>query len=177
MTCAIRLHSMPVKDTLLYFAFGGGYLSVICTPVNGSVAAVTVEHNVRSSGKVETIHTGFQLALNEWYLLCIQSTGSQFILSVANGSAAAPIVIHSDRKLFSATWTPGSEPCAVLLGTKGLTGWPSMYGTSTFQYDVAWVHFFQQYINASDMARDTSANWIYTSFPNAEGHYEADTSM
>lgn len=185
MTVAIRLKSMPVKDTLLKLVMRGGYASVVAVPISGSACRLSIEHNI--GGTAAVVPTGFQLQANQWYVLMVQNTGTE--LKIGCGSVAdvissrgsmTTVQLTSSQRLFSdnGTWAPApgqpQEPCTVMMGTKGFAGrgdWPSMYGSSVFEYDLAWIHFFQQYVTNEDMVRECQANWIYTQFPKSYGIY------
>ena len=187
VTFAIRFHTMPVKDTLIKFAIGSSYLSVIVKPINGSTAGVSVEHNF--TGATETELTTFQLSLTNWYLISIQNTGTEFIIFcnsfdqlISSKGKGTSITITGNKRLFkdNATWSPApghpSEPCTIMLGTKyfmGIPGWAGMYSTSAFQYDLAWVHFFQQYTTEDDIYRECMTNWKYTQFPKSYNNYRS----
>ena len=181
MSTCVRLQSMPVKDTLLKFAMKGYYFSVVLTPMSGSVAQVSIEHNF--SGQPKAQSTTFRMNVNKWYMVGVHNWGTGMTLfingvdeMVANKGYADGVRIDtSGEKLFSVngSWNniPGQttyEQCTIMMGTNGFANrgdWPSHYGSGTFQYDLAWIHFFQQMCNGDDMARDAAANWIYTQFP------------
>lgn len=187
MTCAIRLQTMPVKDTLIKLAIGKYFYSVVLTPVNGSIAQVSIEHNLR--GAQTTQATSFRMSLNTWYIVGIHNWGTGLTLFIsgmedliANKGVAQSVRVDTvtGERMFreNGTWAPApgqpGEACTVMLGSKGFTGrpdWPGMYATSTFQYDLAWIHFFQQTTSAEDIVREASANWIYTAFPSGDGVY------
>lgn len=192
MTCAVRLHTMPVKDTLIKLAARNVSYAVVLTPVNGSTAQVSIEHNLR--GPMTSQATSFRLDLNRWYMVGIHNLGTGFSLFLqsvedmaGNRGAAEGVRIDtaSGDRIFreNGTWAPApgqpSEACTVMMGSKGFTGraeWPSMYATATFQYDLAWIHFFQQSASADDLVREANANWIYTTFPTGDGVYQMTTA-
>lgn len=190
VTFAIRLYTMPVKDTLVKFAVGSSYFSVILKPINGSTASVSIEHNF-NRGNVTEQSTNFRLSLNKWYLVGVHNWGVGLTLlingideMVANkGYAYGVRVDKADgTSLYkpNATWSPApgqpGEACTIMLGTNGFLGnphWPGMYATSAFQYDLAWIHFFQQMANQDDMYRECMVNWKYTQFPKSYNNYRS----
>jgi hypothetical protein len=187
LTLAIRLQSMPVKETLVKFAVGRYYLSIIATPINTSTSSISIESNF--SGSVTNNSTPFQLVISKWYLLSVQNTGSDFKIScngfdelINSKGRSIYTTISANTKLYSinATWSPApgqvAEPCTIMLGTNGWLGrgdWPGMYATPSFNYDLAWIHFFQQYTSDNDILREASTNWVYTSFPVSYNTYKA----
>jgi hypothetical protein len=42
----------------------------------------------------------------------------------------------------------------------------------SFQFDLAWVHFFDYYISAAEVVRDCKADWIFTQFPDSVNTYK-----
>ena len=61
-----------------------------------------------------------------------------------------------------------------MYGTNGYMNsslWKSYYSTSAFNYDVAWVHFFDGVTNDNDMKREAMVNWKYTQFPSSYNSY------
>ena len=52
----------------------------------------------------------------------------------------------------------------IMIGTKNFKNWSEIHSTSSFYYDIAWIHFFDHYVNADDIYRDCMANWIFTQF-------------
>lgn len=185
-TFAIRLQSMPVKETIVKFALGSYYLSIITTPISGNISSISIEHTF--SGYKQTQTTSFQLVLSKWYLLYVQNTGSDFKIFcngmdelVNSKGKSASITITGKTKLYSknGTWAPAPgqpfEACTIMLGSNGFLGnpnWPGMYATSSFNYDLAWIHFFQQYTSDNDIFREVSTNWIYTAFPSSYNTYK-----
>jgi hypothetical protein len=190
VTFAIRLYTMPVKDTLIRFAIGSSYLSVIVKPINGSTAGISIEHNFNRGNAMEQ-STNFKMSLNKWYLVGVHNWGTGMTLfingideMVANkGYADGVRVDKADgTSLYqpNGTWAPAPgqpfDQCTILLGTNGFIGvpsWPGMYATSAFQYDLAWIHFFQQMAGGDDMYRECMVNWKYTQFPKSYNNYRS----
>ena len=188
VTFAIRLYSMPVKETLIGLAFGNAgtfYYNIICTPINGSTAGLSIEYTIGNG--VQKMQTGFQLSLTTWYLIQIDNKGSGFTLScdtfndiISRKGATTPSVsVMGNSTLYgmNATWSPTTgqkyEACNIMVGTNGYAGsWASMYGTSSFTYDVAWVHFFDTILGATDIYRECKADWSYTQFADSYDTYK-----
>jgi hypothetical protein len=185
LTLAIRLESMPVKETILNLRSDGYYYSVVLKPDSGSVAKVGIEHNF--GGKPKALETVFRMTIGEWYVVMIQNQVTSFRLavqSVKDMSASRGVVqtttVEAKTPLYAPnmTWTPvPGQPagaCNVMVGTKGFTTWPSMYSSAACFYDVAWIHFFDYLVTANDLYREARADWIYTQSPTADGFYKTD---
>ena len=188
VTFAIRLYSMPVKETLIGLAFGNVgtfFYNIICTPINGSTAGLSIEYNIGNG--VQKMQTGFQLSLTTWYLIQIDNKGSGFTLSCdtfsdiisRKGATSPSVAVNGNTPLYgmNATWSPTTgqayQACNIMVGTKGYTGsWASMYGTSSFTYDLAWVHFFDTMIGTNDIFRECKADWSYTQFADSYDTYK-----
>jgi len=189
MTVAVRFQSMPVKESILNLASGrvGSYYNVIAYPINGSTAGISIEHNVTGRG-TQTQSTTYGLALNVWYLIRIDNTGTGFTIHCdavddlirSKGSSRSSIALTSSKPLWgvNGTWkaTPGQsyEVCNVMLGTNGVRGsWAAMYASGACTYDVAWVHFFDGLTNDNDIYRECKCDWVYTQFPSAYDTYSS----
>lgn len=166
VTMAIRLMSMPVKETVMYFRMGERYYSIVLRPDSGSVAKVLIEHNV--AGKPKVLETVFRVELNTWYIVMVQNQVTSLrlaIQSVAEMSRQRGVVSATTVEMGSPTTSAISEmigPCSVTVGTHGCVGWPSVYGSTSCFYDVAWVHFFDYVVTANDLYREARADWVYT---------------
>jgi len=166
VTMAIRLMSMPVKETVLYFRMGERYYSIVVRPDSGSVAKVLIEHNV--AGKPKILETVFRMELKTWYVVMVQNQVSSLRLavqSVAEMSRQRGVVSATTVEMGAPTTSAMSEvigPCSVSVGTHGSTGWPSVYGSTSCFYDIAWVHFFDYVVSANDLYREARADWVYT---------------
>jgi hypothetical protein len=162
----IRLVSMPVKETVLYFRMGERYYSIVVRPDSGSVAKVLIEHNV--AGKPKILETVFRMELQTWYVVMVQNQVSSLRLavqSVAEMSRQRGVVAATTVEMGAPTTSAMSEvigPCSVSVGTHGCGGWPSVYGSTSCFYDVAWVHFFDYVVSANDLYREARADWVYT---------------
>ena len=188
ITFAVRLQSMPVKESLINFACGNIgtlYCNLIATPVNGSTAAIAIEHNF--GGRAKSTATTWRLSLNKWYIFFVHNRGTGFDLYcygvnevVANTAVSNKISIDNNSPLYApnATWSPAAgqpqQACTILVGTQGFVGgWASMYSTPSFTYDLAWIHFFDKYTTQDDIRRECMANWIYTQFPSSYNNYKS----
>jgi hypothetical protein len=185
LTMALRLESMPVKETVLNLRSGGYYYSVVLKPDSGSVSKVGIEHNF--SGKPKALETVFRMSLDEWYVVMIQNQVTSFRLAVqsvkemsANRGVVPTTTVEAKTPLYAPnmTWTPvPGQPagaCNVMVGTKGFMTWPSMYSSAVCFYDVAWIHFFDYVVTANDLYREARADWVYTQSPVADGFYKTD---
>ena len=166
VTMAIRLMSMPIKETVMYFRMGERYYSIVLRPDSGSVAKVLIEHNV--AGKPKVLETVFRMELNTWYILMVQNQVTSLRLavqSVSEMSRQRGVVSATTVEMGAPTTSAISEiigPCSITVGTQGCVGWPSVYGSTSCFYDVAWVHFFDYVVTANDLYREARADWMYT---------------
>jgi hypothetical protein len=181
MTFAVRFQSMPVKETLVKIAPGRGYVSLVLTP-SGSSVAVSIEHTFGSpGGKTMSFLSG--LALNQWYLFTIINRGTGFdiqchtlqetVSSRGNSGMMRMISVNHTGPMFlpNETFFPKSgsgQPagqCSLIWGAQRHRGTEGMYGTAAFEYDLAWIHFFDQVTTSEDIYREGLGNWRYTQFP------------
>jgi hypothetical protein len=185
VTMAIRFVSMPVKESIFNFACGrpGEWsYNIIAQPVNGSTVTFIIEYYF--GGAVTTIQTGIQVSLNTWCLLRVDNRGTGFDFRgntisgfIANQGRTNIVPANGNRQLWgvNATWnpTPGQtyEACNIMSGIKGYPNWRSYYGSNA-QYDVAWIHFFDNVATDNDIYRDCMANWVYTQFPSSYNSYD-----
>ena len=171
VSLAIRLQSMPLKETILYFISGQYYYSVIAKPKNGSMAKLFVETNL--SGKVVTTSSVFELLIGKWYILYVNNMVSGFDLycdEITTKREVSHVALMQSRtqgeQMYSLTMGMN-----LLIGTNGFRTLSGMYSTSSFTYDLAWVHFFQQVAGHNDIIRDCRADWIFTAFPDSPNSY------
>jgi hypothetical protein len=185
VTFAIRLYTTPVKETLFHFFAGKGTVAIIATH-NGSTTSLSIEHNLE--GKLQMVSTPFVLSLQKWYLCSVQNVGGKgFEIScssmediVGRRTLLPSVSVYGKKLLYSpnALWNSPSgpnEPCNLMVGSKHAGGWPSLYGTASFLYDLAWIHFFDYRLNSSDrlleLIRECNADWIYTAIPETGRQY------
>jgi len=177
MTVAIRLRTMPIRDTLFHFMMGKGMLAVIIQK-DGSLS---IEHNL-GGGAILTLPTRLSLSINRWYLCSIEHNAYTFEfrcdpMDDSLLAVSAPMVSVSSQTgipLYSPNAIWQTEPCHIMVGTttkRGLQGWNSLYATSSFFYDLAWIHFFDRVLTKEDRVRECQANWIYTAYPDVSGAY------
>jgi hypothetical protein len=183
-TTAIRLQTMPVKETILNFISAGYYCNIIATPTSGSITQLSIETNINTSIQRQIVSTTFTLALNKWYLLYVANNGSGLdiycsgiddLIQNKGISTAVSLKASGSIYLTNATWNaPPSQiksGCNIMIGTSKYMSLNGMYSTSSFNYDIAWIHFFDHYTNGDDIYRDCMSNWIYTQFPDTPNTY------
>jgi hypothetical protein len=186
LSFAIRLQTMPVKETIFSFTSSNYICNVISTPVNGSTAGIYVSHNF--GGAIAAVPTTFQLSLNKWYMFFIHNNGSDLSIYfngidelISNRGQASNVRIVAPNRIWlpNATYNPAPgqnrSACNFMIGTKNFASWGSgveMYSTSSFNYDIAWVHFFEQIVSGDDIYRDAMANWVFTQFTDSSGNYK-----
>jgi hypothetical protein len=173
MTVAIRLRTMPIRDTLFHFMMGKGMIAVIIQK-DGSLS---IDHNL-GGGTILTVPTRLSLSINRWYLCSIEHNAYTFELRCdpMDGDFTHMVSVSSQTgiPLYSQNAIWQTEPCHIMVGTttkRGLQGWNSLYATSSFFYDLAWIHFFDRVLTKEDRVRECQANWIYTAYPDVSGTY------
>ena len=153
LTIAFRMISMPIKETLFHIMGGAdgkdAFFSIVLTTINGSTAEMRVEES--KQGKARVIPTPYRLGVNHWYTVVIQQTEGMRVQLVPYGQPPLPpvFVVRQDS-LF------GNRLCNLSLGTQGTKA----SATSSFQYDVAWIHVFDYVTTPQDITRDV--DWVYT---------------
>ena len=184
MSFAVRFQTMPVKETLCHFYTGAAKsdsFGIFATPVNGSTSIISIQHTW--SGGSKTINTNYYLTIGTWYLFYINNNMSGFDLYcnsfdgfASSGGAATVTTMTATGPMWSAngTWNPApgqpTQPCNILFSGGG-PAWAGVYGTSSFQFDLAWVHFFDKTLTKEDVVRECKANWVYTQFPDSYNKY------
>lgn len=117
----------------------------------------------------------WSFSINQWYHFMIFNTGTglsflapqltnqsqkgdfgrEYRINLTNGQA-------NTFYGYNATWNPapgqGYEACDVAFGTAIYQGWASMYNDTVFNYDIAWVHFFDNNITRDDVVRDANSD-------------------
>jgi hypothetical protein len=180
VTFAFRLQSMPVKDAIFSFWVSNKYCVFYLQPVNGSTAQMRVQTNMTTDGSTYDGTTPFNLQVGTWYYMEVAQNGSGFDVYcdsianiVKNGSYTTqgkriinngPISTTANNGLYLAN----QLSCNIAIGGKG-SGFN--YYSSAFQFDLAWVHFFDSYINDSDVINDCQASWQFTQFPDSYNTY------
>ncbi len=186
VTFAIRPRTMPVKETFIHFRVGKYFATLISTPLNGNEATMYISHNFNN--QIEAVPTNFKLTLNKWHLIYIYNLGNEFhfyckdmdeLISL-KGKNSQRIIIQSNNNLYSKNGqieklgNPNiiSEQCNIIIGTKDVTDYPEIYTTTSFNYDMAWVHFLQQKASENDILRECLSDWVYTQFPESYNKYD-----
>jgi hypothetical protein len=188
MTFVVRFQSMPVKETLVKVAPGRGYLSLVLTP-SGSSANVAVEHSFGSNG-VKSIPFRSGLSLGKWYLFAVQNRGTGFdiqcycveetVVSKGKSGGMGMVAVNHTGPMFLANETPfpkngSGQPagqCGLIWGGQRYRETGGIYGTGAFEYDIAWIHFFDQFTTGDDIYRDCMGDWKYTQFPVAYQRFQ-----
>jgi hypothetical protein len=189
MNFVFRMYTMPVKETIVEFVMAQFYLSIILTHTGGDTAQVSVEYNFGSGVKTES--TPFYLYQGVWYMFYIHNNKTGIDIQCdwydgfesRNGAGPTKQLI-GNRPLWSTngSWNqvPGHawEACNILFGNHQVNGdkWLGMYSTASFNYDLAWVHFFDHKMSNEDVVREWKANWVYTQFPDSFNTYKTISS-
>lgn len=181
VTFAFRLQSMPVKDAIFSFWVYNKYCVFYLQPVNGSTAQMRVQTNMTTNGTTYDGATAFNLQLGTWYYMEVAQNGQGFDVYcdsisniVKNGNYTTQYTKITNNGPITTTINNGlyvanQYSCNIAIGGKG-SGFN--YYSSAFQFDVAWVHFFDTYINASDVIKDCQASWQFTQFPDSYNTYK-----
>jgi hypothetical protein len=180
VTFAFRLQTMPVKDGIFSFWVNDKYCDFYLVPNNGSTAKMRYQTNM-IGGSSSDHATDFNLQLGTWYYMEVAQNGQgfdafcdSFSNIIKNGNYTTqysrigngPITTTINNGLY----VPGQPySCNITIGGQG-SGFK--YYSSTFQFDIAYTHFFDTYINGSDVVRDVKCNWIYTDFPDSLNTYK-----
>lgn len=185
VTIAIRLQSMPIKETIVNLVSGPYYYSLVSKPTNGSTAGIYMEHNLNGTTITTDIVSGLQVGT--WYLISIFNGGTSIGLNLydisslisSKGSLISNVITNqASGQLYSPNMTfnapPGQTqgPCNIMIGTNGFMNWRGIYSTSSFNYDIAWVHFYDHSVSADDIYKDCTAGWTFTQFPDALNTYK-----
>ena len=137
LTIAFRMISMPIKETLFHIMGQDAFFSIVLTTINGSTAEMRLEES--KQGKTRVIPTPYRLGVNHWYTVVIQQTEGMRVQLVPYGQPALPpVYIVRQDSLF------GKGLCNLSLGTQGTKA----MSTTSFQYDVAWIHLYDYLVEA-----------------------------
>jgi len=189
MSFAVRFQTMPVKETLCHIFPGSSRsdsFAIIATPVNGSTSIISVQHSW--AGGSEMINTNYYLTVGTWYMFYINNNKTSFDLycnsfdgfSSSGGSATVTSMYAVGRAPLwneNATWNPApgqpAQPCNILFSGGLFQGsWGGVYGTSSFQFDLAWVHFFDKTLTKEDVLKECKCSWVYTQFTDSYNNYK-----
>ena len=188
MSFAVRFQTMPVKETLCHIFPGGtraDSFAILATPMNGSTAVISVQHSYTGGSTI--LPTPYQISLGTWYLFYVNNNKTSFDLycnsfdgfHATKGAGSSVNLSAGGSPLWAtnATWNPApgqpSQPCNLLFGGGLFQGsWGGVYGTSSFQFDLAWVHFFDKTLTQDDVVKECDCSWIYTQFPDSYNTYK-----
>ena len=184
VTFAFRLKSMPVKDAIFNFWVYNKFCIFYLKPLSGNTSQMYVYTNMTKDGSTYDSAVPFKIDINSWYYMEVAQrnngfdvycdtfdnivknnnyTSGNFTAIINNG----PITTTVNNGLY----IPGQYSCNVGVGAlMSITGF--YQGTPGFTFDIAWMHFFDTYINGADVVRDVKCNWIYTDFPDSLNTYK-----
>ena len=180
-TFAFRLQSMPVKDAIFTFRVWNKFCVIYLQPISGSTAQIRCNTNMTSHNDIWDGTAGQNVQVGSWYYLEVAQFGSgldiycdtidnivknkNFTTPLFRVSNSGPITTTSNNGLFNGA----GFQCNVSVGGPA-SG--SGFQSGSFQFDLAWIHFFDSYINANDVVRDCQASWIFTQFPDSLNTYK-----
>jgi hypothetical protein len=186
MTFAVRFTTMPVKATFFSMASGrpgpGPYCCMVALPNGNGTIRMQMEYRGLDGQSQSVAISEWSFSINQWYHFIILNTGTGLTFlapQLTNQSQKGDFGRERSINLtngrantfygYNATWSPapgqGYEACDVAFGTAIYQGWAAMYNDTVFNYDIAWVHFFDKEITRDDVTRDANSDWIYTQFP------------
>lgn len=176
-TFVFRYNTMPVREWLFEMGVGSGqsatYLQVFLTPLSGSSATVNYNSNagVPYGGAWANVRTGIALELGQWYMCIVSQNGpasSATAWNVAFVSLETAVqtgwdlsVTQPSSNAFSAAAPTGNAVINTTFGADTyihMGGWN--FGTPSFNWDLAWLHFFNQVPDVQTVQRDATNNWI-----------------
>jgi hypothetical protein len=180
-TFVFRLQSMPVKDSIFSFWIYNKFCSFYLVPINGSTAQMRVQTSMTTDNTVYDGATNFKLQVGSWYFMEVAQTGQGFDVYcdsidniVKNGNFTTQYTKITNSGPITTTinnglYVPNQYSCNVAIGGKasGLN-----FFSPSFQFDLAWVHFFDFYINAADVVKECKAAWKFTQFPDSLNTYK-----
>lgn len=183
VTFAFRLQSMPVKDAIFSFWVYNKYCIIYAKPLTGNTSQLYVYTNMTTNNSVFDGPTQFKVDLNNWYYLEVAQTGNGFdmycdttanILNNSNYTTGVYTVRNSGvitTNINNGLYVAGQYSCNVGIGA--LMSIQGMYnGTPGFTFDIAWMHYFKQYISAADVIKDINNSWVFTDFPDSLNTYK-----
>ena len=187
-TCsfAFRLQSMPVKDAIFSFYVQTYFCVIYLVPVNGSTAQIRTWTNMTRDGSNWDGTAGQTVTVGPWHYMEVAQSGRGLDIYcdtidniVKNGnyttggnSMLTPGVLYTPVN--NGLYNPGPIGGGGYNCNVGFGGQASGSGfmSASFIFDVAWVHFFDSYINAADVVRDCKADWKFTQFPDSVNTYK-----
>uniref|UniRef100_A0A6C0DVM3 Uncharacterized protein n=1 Tax=viral metagenome TaxID=1070528 RepID=A0A6C0DVM3_9ZZZZ len=180
-TFAFRIQSMPIKDSLFTFWVFNKLCAFYLVPLNGSTAQIRVQTNMTPDNTMYDGPTNFNIQLGTWYYMEVAQRSDGFDVFcdsinniIKNGNYttqntkitnSGPITTTNNYGLSA----PGQYSCNVAIGGKagGLN-----FANSSFQFDLAWMHFFDYYISTADVIKDCKTSWQFTQFPDSLNTYK-----
>lgn len=182
VTFAFRLQTMPVKDTIFGFKVWNKFCYLYVVPINGNTAQLRVNTNMTQNGGVFDGATNWSFQIGNWYFLEVAQNGEGFdlycdlvdnIVKTGNFTTGVwkilnngPITTTQNNGLYLNAQTM----CHYFVG--GSMSGSGMY-SSAFQFDLAWIHFYDYYITAADIVKDCQSAWVFTQFPESLNVYKA----
>jgi hypothetical protein len=185
VTFAFRLQSMPVKDALFGFWTPKGYVILYLVPINGSSAQLRLQTSFSSNVFGFANNDGattINLQIGTWYYLEVAQNGQGFDMYcdsvdniVKNGNYTTQYfkVTNNGQSITTTNnyglYAQNVQNCNIGIG--GPAAGFNLY-SSTFQWDLAWMHVYDYYIGAADVVKDCKASWIFTQFPDSVNTYK-----
>jgi hypothetical protein len=185
VTFAFRLQSMPVKDGLFGFWSPKGYVMLYVVPINGSQAQLRLQTSFSSNVYGFSNNDGatkVNLQIGTWYYLEVAQNGEGYDMYcdsidniIKNGNYTTQYFkITNNGQSITSTWNYGlyaqnQQSCNIGIGGPA-AGFS--YFSSSFQFDLAWMHVYDYYISAADVVKDCQAAWQFTQFPDSVNTYK-----
>ncbi len=167
---AFRLTTMPIKDALICLGSANNILNIVLKPISGSISEVSIQHNLTENGRMTVINTDIRLILNTWYYLLINQYSpnnigifidTPFNIIIGMGNTANTVKINSHKPFYykNGLYKGPRQLCYFSIGAKSIL--PS-FASSGFNFDLAFIHFFDQSLNNDDWVREAKCDWIFT---------------
>lgn len=184
ITFAFRLQSMPVKEGIFGFKAPKGYVSLYLIPINGNQAQLRLQTNLWSNVYGFANGDGatpVNLQIGTWYFLEVAQNGQGFDMYcdsidniIQNGKYTTQYfqITNNGQSITTnnnyGLYAQNIQDCGIGIG--GPASGFSNY-TSSFQFDVAWMHVYDYYIGANEILKDCKAAWQFTQFPDSVNSY------
>jgi hypothetical protein len=181
VTFAFRLQSMPVKDTIFTFKVQSYFCFIYLVPINGSTAQIRTYTNMTRDGSNWDGSAGQTVTIGVWHLMEVAQSGQGLDIYcdmidniIKNGNITTRRnSILTNGHLFTShnngLHDGPNNQCNISIGGAA-SG--SGFMSGTFQFDLAWVHFYDYYIAAADLVKDCQSSWIFTQFPDSLNTYK-----
>lgn len=185
VTFAFRLQSMPVKDALFGFWSPKGYVVLYLVPINGSSAQLRLQTSFSSNVYGFSNNDGatkVNLQIGTWYYLEVAQNGEGYDMYcdsidniIKNGNYTTQYFkITNNGQSITTTnnyglYSQNQQSCNIGIGGPA-AGFN--YYSSSFQFDLAWMHVYDYYIGAADVVKDCKAAWQFTQFPDSVNTYK-----